>query len=383
MPAVIQFYAPVGAPSDANQNRGIGTAEFELLLAQAESTGEKKAQLRISSGGGNWLDAQNIYAMIQASPLNIDTYNDGLAASSASLLLMAGRKRYMAEHARLMIHNCASPAYGGIGDLQNAITQQVHINESLAVIYQKRTGLPLERIQEMMNSGDFWMSAQQALDWGFIDVIVPTPYSAPAAAVTAHLAAAEVTASLATYYDTLLTSSIPMKNVLLPILAAAGVVAVSAASPDSEIAAAVQAVFTERDALKQTSETQALALGEATAKVAELEAAKKDTDGKLEKLEKEATDNATAQAEEKANTVVNNAVKEGRIVAAAAPGFLAMARADIGSVTATLALMPAKKGLVEEVIADLGTTKVIPLAAASVMAEIAQRTNASNTQKAA
>jgi ATP-dependent protease ClpP protease subunit len=380
MPAVIQFYAPVGAPTEANQMRGIGTAEFEALLAQAEATGEKKAQLRISSGGGNWLDAQNIYAMMQASSLSIDTYNDGLAASSASLIFQGGRKRYMAEHARLMIHNCASPAYGGIADLQNAITQQVHINESLAVIYQKRTGLPAERIAEMMNSGDYWMSAQEALALGFIDVIVPTPYSAPAAAVTANLAAAEVTASLDTYYDTLLNSSISMRNVLLPILAAAQVTAVSAASPDAEIAAAVQAAFTERDELRRQQTETAEQLATANTAVADLTAKHEETTAKLEQLENEAAANATAQLEEKATQVVNDAVKAGKIVAAAAPGFLAMAKADIASVTATLALMPGKSSLLpSEVIADASSgdakTVVVPLAAASVMADINARTS--------
>jgi ATP-dependent Clp protease protease subunit len=381
MPAIIQFYAPVGAPTEANQNRGIGTAEFEALLAQAESSGEKKVQLRISSGGGNWLDAQNIYAMMQASDLNIDTYNDGLAASSASLIFQGGRKRYMAEHARLMIHKCASPAYGGIADLQNAITQQIHINESLAIIYQKRTGLPMARIEEMMNAGDYWMSAQEALALGFIDVIVPTPYSAPAAAVTANLAAAEVTASLSTYYDSLLTDSLSMKHVLLPILAAAGVVAVSAASPDSEVAAAVQAVFTERDELKRTSEETTAQLATATAQVEELTAKQKETDEKLEKLEAEQATAAATALEEKANQVVNDAVKSGKIVAAAAPGFLAMARADIGSVTATLAMMPGKGSLTgpaSTVVADAAAStdqaKVVPLAAASVMADIHART---------
>jgi ATP-dependent protease ClpP protease subunit len=388
MPAIIQFYAPVGAPSDANQNRGIGTAEFEALLVQAENSGEKKAQLRISSGGGNWLDAQNIYAMIQSSTLSFDTYNDGLAASSASLLLMAGRKRYMAEHARLMIHNCSSPAYGKVADLQDAITQQVHINESLAVIYQKRTGLPLERIQEMMNSGDYWMSAQQALELGFIDVIVPTPYSAPAAAVTANLAGADVTASLSTYYDTLLTSSIPMKNVLLPILAAAGVMAVSAASPDSEVAAAVQAVFTERDELKRQQTETAEQLSTANATVADLTTKHADVTAKLEQFETEKKAADASAHEEKANTVVNNAVKEGRIVAGAAPGFLAMAKLNLEGTTAALAALPARRSLtgeVTEVVASLEEekTKVVPLAAASVMADINTRTNPKTIGQAA
>lgn len=176
-------------------------ADFRARLAGIPSAGSTAAQIRINSVGGSWLEAQSIYVLIRTSGLVVDTYNDGLVADAASLVLQAGRTRYMSVHARLLLTECSGSAAGQIADIQKAIDAQRAINESAATVYATRSGLTLAYVREMMRA-QTWLSAQQAKELGLIDVVVlPEPVdqgltaAARAAAATTATAAFPLTAA--------------------------------------------------------------------------------------------------------------------------------------------------------------------------------------------
>jgi ATP-dependent protease ClpP protease subunit len=374
---IISIYSVIADPTEENKYVGIGTDAFRSQLQAAEASGEALAQVRINSVGGNWVIAQGMYGMLKASPLKVDTYNDGIAASSASLVFMAGRKRLMSAHARLMIHECSGSAAGQVADLEKAITGQKAINDSMAAVYAAATGLPLERIVQMMKD-ETWLSAEEAVALGFATGIINNEKKALAAPAelnaTAHLQ------QLQAYYSQHLPSlNSNMKNLLLPILTAAAVAGITAEATDEQVTAAVTAAFNDLATLRAEAEQAAEKLSTAEASLETLQAAKETADAKVLQLE---TEQATAAAESKqkvAADTVQAAVNAGKITAEAAPSFLALATASLSDVQAVFAKLPARKSLVEQIEASADGSQIGKISAAGMMAEI----SANGTKKAA
>jgi ATP-dependent protease ClpP protease subunit len=380
MPPIIQLYSLIQDPSEKNDWVGMGTAQFTAQLQAAEASGEAVAQVRINSVGGNWVIAQGMFGMMKASPLKIDTYNDGIAASSASLVFMAGRKRLMSAHARLMIHNCSGPAGGQIVDLEKAIAGQRAINESMAAVYAAATGLELSRIVQMMED-ETWLSADEALALGFATGIINNDKKALAA--PAELNTTAQLQQLQAYYSQHLPSlNSNMKNLLFPIMAAAAVADITATSTDEQYVAGISAMATELTTLRAGAAEHATALGDVQAKLETAEAEKEQAEQKVAALEKEKTDAEAAAKEKEASDLVSNAVAVGKITAEAAPSYLALAAQNIGAVQAVLEKLPAKKSLTEQVIAQgEGSQNTGKITAAGMMAEI--NLNAGTAKKAA
>ena len=381
MPPLIQLYSVIQDPTDKNEWVGIGTEQFRAQLHVAEFSGEPVVQVRINSVGGNWVIAQGMYGMLKASHLKVDTYNDGIAASSASLVFMAGRKRLMSAHARLMIHECSGPAAGQIADLEKAIASQRAINESMADVYAAATGLPLERIVAMMKA-ETWLSAEQALELGFATGIINNDKKALAA--PAELATTAQLQQLQAYYSQHLPSlNSNMKNLLFPIMTAAAVVDITAQSTDEQYVSSIEAAFTELGTLRAGAAEHATALADMTAKLEQAVASATEATQKVADLEKEKSDAAAAAKDKEVTDLVNNAVALGKITAEAAPSYLTLAASNIGAVQAVLEKLPAKKSLAEQLQATdaqavSGTGKIT---AASMMAEI--NANANAVKKAA
>jgi ATP-dependent protease ClpP protease subunit len=393
MPPVILIYSIIGTPGEPNDYCAFSQDRFQSELAAAVSVGSGAVQVRLNSVGGNWLMAQGIVALIKASALKIDTYCDGIAASSASMIFMAGRKRLMRAHARLMIHNCSGPAAGQIGDLEKAIEGQRAINESMALLYTHATGLPIEKIREMM-ALETWLSAEDAVRLGFATGIIDAPKSAtpPPADLTSSTAEASLLQLQAFYGGQLSNASqtSTMKNLLLPILQANAVAhpsllaGITAASTDEQVTGAVTAAFTELATTRTGLATATAAvttltdsLATATAAATQAEADKATAEAELKTFKDKAAEDEKAAGEKAVSDLVANAVTVGKITAELAPHYTTLAVANLASTTALLDKLPARKSLVTEVTASAAGAGIGKLTAAAAMAEI----NAKGTTK--
>ncbi len=359
----LQIYAAIG--HNAATGTGLSAASFGAALALAEASGEKRVAVRINSGGGNWQEGQTMYDLLKASALKVDTYAVGLVASAATLPFMAGTKRLIAAHAKLMIHECESGAVGGIADLENAINQQKAINHSMAQLYATATGQTVEKCEALM-AATTYMTAAEAVALGFATGIMPDTQAAQAPPASLP------TASLHSYYATLLSAA-DMKNLLLPIMAAAGLTTLTAASPDADLATAVQAAFTDKEAAKKEAADATAALATATAA---LDAANK----KIADMEEEEAKATAAAAETAVAAAVEAAISSGRILAGQKEKYTALAKLDLGAVTAVFAEMPARKSVGDlnaSIGANAGGTGTTPrLTAAGAMAEISAKARA-------
>ena len=122
----------------------------------------------INSPGGDCIAASQIYSMLMDYKGNVTVKIDGIAASAASVIAMAGTKVLMAPTALMMIHNPATAAFGDHVDMQKAIEMLDEVKESIINAYEIKTGLSHTQLSHMMDETT-WMNAKKAIELGFAD----------------------------------------------------------------------------------------------------------------------------------------------------------------------------------------------------------------------
>ena len=127
--------------------------------------------LWINSPGGDCFAAAQIYNMLMEYPGNVTVKIDGLAASAASVIAMAGTKVCMSPVAMLMIHNPAPLAYGDQSEMDKTIGMLSEVKESIINAYEIKSGLARTKISHMMDD-ETWLNAKKAVELGFADEIL-------------------------------------------------------------------------------------------------------------------------------------------------------------------------------------------------------------------
>ena len=124
----------------------------------------------INSGGGDVFAGQAIYSMLSRYPATKTVYVDGLAASIASVIAMAGDKIVMPANSMMMIHNAWTVASGNKDQLRDIADALDKIDQVIGEVYQKRTGKTVEEIMDLMNA-ETWFTAAEAIENGFADEV--------------------------------------------------------------------------------------------------------------------------------------------------------------------------------------------------------------------
>lgn len=125
----------------------------------------------INSPGGDCIAASQIYSMLMDYKGEVTVKIDGIAASAASVIAMAGTKVLMAPTALLMIHNPATMAFGDHAEMQKAIEMLSEVKESIINAYEIKTGLSRAKLSHLMDT-ETWMNANKAIELGFADDVL-------------------------------------------------------------------------------------------------------------------------------------------------------------------------------------------------------------------
>lgn len=125
----------------------------------------------INSPGGDCVAAAQIYTMLMDYPYDVTVKIDGIAASAASVIAMAGTKVLMSPVSMMMIHNPATVAMGDHSDMEKAIAMLDSVKESIINAYAIKTGISRKELSAMMDS-ETWMDANKAVELGFADGIL-------------------------------------------------------------------------------------------------------------------------------------------------------------------------------------------------------------------
>ena len=125
----------------------------------------------LNSPGGDCIAASQIYTMLMDYQDDVTIKIDGIAASAASVIAMAGTKVLMAPTALMMIHNPMTMAYGNQADMEKAIEMLDEVKESIMNAYEIKTSLSRAKLSHLMDS-ETWMNANKAIELGFADDIL-------------------------------------------------------------------------------------------------------------------------------------------------------------------------------------------------------------------
>jgi len=146
------------------------TAEAFAVELDAAAAEAAEIVVSLNSPGGDVFDAFTIYNALRRYAGKVTTRVDGVAASAASLIAMAGDQLIMPENAQLMIHNAWVITGGTAEDLRKTADMMDKIRDGVVAAYARKSGLDAERIIEMMDETT-WMSALEAQALGFCDML--------------------------------------------------------------------------------------------------------------------------------------------------------------------------------------------------------------------
>ena len=131
----------------------------------------------INSPGGDCVAAAQIYNMLMDYKGNVTVKIDGIAASAASVIAMAGTKVLMSPVSMMMIHNPMTVAFGDSAEMQKAIEMLASVKDSIINAYEIKTGLSRTKLSHLMDA-ETWMDANKAVELGFADEIMQRSGSA-------------------------------------------------------------------------------------------------------------------------------------------------------------------------------------------------------------
>ena len=141
------------------------------LFKDELNAGNGNITVWVNSPGGDVFAAAQIYNMLRDYKGSVTVKIDGIAASAASVIAMAGDMVCVSPVAMMMIHNPATMAMGETKDMQKAIAMLNEVKESILNAYEFKTGLTRTRLSHMMDD-ETWFNAKKAVELGFADKIL-------------------------------------------------------------------------------------------------------------------------------------------------------------------------------------------------------------------
>ena len=141
------------------------------LFKEELTSGSGDITVWINSPGGDCIAAAQIYNMLMDYKGNVTVKIDGIAASAASVIAMAGTKVLISPVSMLMIHNPMTVACGNSAEMQKAIAMLDEVKESIINAYEIKTGLSRAKLSHLMDA-ETWMDANKAVELGFADDVL-------------------------------------------------------------------------------------------------------------------------------------------------------------------------------------------------------------------
>ena len=144
----------------------------QMLFLEAEDP-KKDVIFYINSPGGSVYDGMAIYDTMKYIKCDVQTVGIGLQASMGAFLLSSGveGKRFLLPHAKVMIHQPSSGTRGKVSDMEIDLMESLRIKKQLNEILAKNTGQKLAKIEKDVDR-DYWMSAQEAVEYGLADKVI-------------------------------------------------------------------------------------------------------------------------------------------------------------------------------------------------------------------
>lgn len=166
----IHIYGDI-VPAGWEWDEDVSGASFRDELAALSDV--QVIDLRINSGGGDVFEAAAVYNMLKRHKARVEVHIDGLAASAASVIAMAGDKVTMPKNAMLMIHNAWTLGFGNHHELRKQADDLEKINDSTVKqsYLSKNPDFDADELSRLMDA-ETWLTADEALEMGLTDEVV-------------------------------------------------------------------------------------------------------------------------------------------------------------------------------------------------------------------
>lgn len=166
--AELLIYGSVG--DDYWDDAAVSAKKFSDELNKLPST-ISKIILRLNSPGGSVFDGIAIYERLKQHKASVDVYIDGISASIATVIMMAGDNIFIGEGSMIMIHKPLTMTWGNRDEHDKSIVILDKIEDQMTGIYARKTGKTRAEISNMLQD-DYWMTAEEALTNGFVTEIL-------------------------------------------------------------------------------------------------------------------------------------------------------------------------------------------------------------------
>lgn len=166
--AEILLYGTVG--EDWFDSNSVSATQFKNALKDLPAS-TKEIHLRVNSPGGSVFDGMSMYELLKSEKnkgKKVIAYVDGLAASIASVIILAADEIVVGDGSFVMIHKPMVGAFGNAAELERMINVLDKIEDQMLSIYAKKTGLSKAEISKML-SEETWLTSAEALEKGFAD----------------------------------------------------------------------------------------------------------------------------------------------------------------------------------------------------------------------
>lgn len=330
----------------SEEGQGIDGATFQRELFELDNMGKKCIHVYINCPGGDVIEGMSIYNAILKTKTPVDTHNVGIAASMGAAIFMAGRKRYMADYAKFMIHN---PSGGTDKTALAAFT------DSVCKMTSSKCGIEETEVLNFMKA-ESWFGAAECFEKGFCTEVENTNQKNKKWTGDARTMWAMGDAIVANIFKT----ENNMKKVTAKLQ-------LNTDASEDAILAAIEGI-------EAKASVTALALAAATENITALTTERDTLKLKAETLEQTNKDNEAAALKVKAETMVKVYAEQGRIKneEAIIAKWVALAEKDFDSTEETLKELPLNK-TAEKITSQVTTTTGLGISAAARMIEIANR----------
>lgn len=154
-----------GAIGESYFEDSVSANDFHKMMKEVPDT-VTQIDLRINSPGGDVFDGITIYNRLKQHKAKITVYIDGMAASIASVIALAGDEVIMGEGSQFMIHNAFTFAMGNARELEDVVDRLIDIDEQILGIYARKTKVDRAELRQMV-SATTWLDADESLEKGF------------------------------------------------------------------------------------------------------------------------------------------------------------------------------------------------------------------------
>lgn len=170
----INFYADIASITCAELNRLL--RELDVRMQHAKITMndpefEPTIHLRINSYGGEIFAGLSTVDVIRSLRTKVYTYVEGAAASAATLISIAGKKRFIGKNSFMLLHQLSSVCAGTFERLEDEHENNKRIMNSMKSLYKEYTKIPMKELDQILKR-DIWFDSNTCLKYGIVDAII-------------------------------------------------------------------------------------------------------------------------------------------------------------------------------------------------------------------